>query len=275
MTTIIVSCHINDQYIALQKQSIAKYFTQPYQYIVFNDAKDTADLTSFNIVYPPKIQSLCESLGIEHIRIPQSLHSHRNDVFSKAYTENDDHYVSRCALATQFATNYARKNFPDAKYLLIIDCDMFFINSFNIEEYMQDIWVAGVTQARGHFEYVWNGLFICRLDTPQLNLLSWEAGKVEDVFVDVGGHSIFFLRTLPSEKFKAISNDYFKEDSLGVPVMVQLQNIDSAKKPFPTYLNKELLLDRKVLHIRGGGNWTYLQKVYYEACCDIISQYVN
>jgi hypothetical protein len=274
MSTVIVSCHVNDFYISLQHQSFKRFCKDPYEFIVFNDAKDNPDLVTFGEVFANKVQKTCESLGIQHVRIPQHLHANRSLVFPVAYTEKDDHYVSRCALASQFSMNYVRREFPHAKFFVLIDSDMIMVKPFSVSEFLGDDAMAGVNQSRGHLEYFWNGLFLCNLHScEKLETFSWEAGKVEGVSVDVGGHNALYLRDT-STRFKNILCEHFTEPQ-GLPLMEAFANIDTDMKPTPCYLNKELLLDRCIVHIRGGGNWSYMKRGYLEACCAVLQEFLD
>jgi hypothetical protein len=274
MSTVIVSCHVHDFYISLQHQAFKRFFKDPYEFIVFNDARDTPDLVTFGDVFADKVQTTCESLGIQHVRIPQHLHASRSLVFPVAYTESDDHYVSRCALASQFAMNYVRREFPLAKFFVLIDSDMIVVKQFSVSDFLQHDDVAGVKQSRGHLEYMWNGLFLCNLHScEKLETFSWEAGQIEGVSVDVGGHNALYLRDT-NARVKNISCEHFTEPQ-GFPLLEAFANIDDHLKPSSSYLNKELLLDRCIVHIRGGGNWSYMKRGYLEACCAVLQAFLD
>jgi len=274
MSTVIVSCHVNDFYISLQHQSLQRFCKDVYKFIVFNDARESPDLVTFGEVFGDKIQMKCESLKIQHVRIPQQLHSNRSLVLPHAYVECDDHPVSRCALASQFAMNYVRREIPTAKFLVLIDSDMMLVQDLSFADILKEDVMAGVTQSRGHLEYLWNGLFLCNLhECPSLDRFSWEAGRVEDVPTDVGGHNALYLRDTRT-RVRMIRCEHFT-DSQGIPLLEAFANIQESLKPQPGYLNKELLLNRCIVHIRGGGNWSYVQRGYLDACCDVVQSYLD
>ena len=41
------------------------------------------------------------------------------------------------------------------------------------------------------------------------------------------------------------------------------------------WINKELLLDNKIIHIRGGGGWCYHKEEYHIDCLNLIKKYIN
>ena len=97
------------------------------------------------------------------------MHHNRGKVLPEEWTRknNDehpyyDHPVSRCALSVQYGFNYVINNYKDV-FLFLIDSDMFFIDSFNINDYMKNYDLCGVTQSNSFVNYLWNGLFICNL----------------------------------------------------------------------------------------------------------------
>ncbi len=307
MKTIIYSCHTNSNYIELQYLSIKKYFNTDFEYILFDDSRDHLDLTAYNKIQTNEILDICNRFKINYIRIPQELHKTRDTVMTEYYSKIDDHPVSRCALACQYGFNYIIKNYSNC-YLLLIDCDMFFINDFNILNYMNNYDIAGIPQSRESIYYLWNGLFICNLNNcKNLNDFNWEAGKVyelnefnnkTDIYYscDVGGHNYYYLKknnficnnTVPS-KLKLISNTHVldlnsiwmtSKDENGLDYlsdnikdcMNKLIKIPTPPSPIKDYLNKEILLDNSVIHIRGGGGWCYHKQEYHLECVKIIKE---
>lgn len=308
MKTIIYSCHINANYIELQYESIKKFFKTDYEYIVFNDARTENHLTTYNEIHTDLINNICSKLNIKCVRIPPELHFNRSKVLPECYLEKDDHPVTRCALAVQYGFNYVINNYKD-EYLFLIDSDMFFIDHFNIENYMSGKDIAGITQGREQIVYLWNGLFICSLSNcKNLNLFSWEAGRVvvldenmnitnQIIPTDVGGHNYHYLKKnhyldgmANNGKLKKISNlhtrliESYVLNREGVnpllsekilQLLLKLMKIPSPPSPHENYLNKEIALDKTIIHIRGGGGWCYHQKEYHLECVKIIKNYIE
>ena len=47
------------------------------------------------------------------------------------------------------------------------------------------------------------------------------------------------------------------------------------KDAIDNWINKELILDKKIFHIRGGGGWSYYTESYSTDCVKLISEYIN
>jgi hypothetical protein len=185
---------------------------------------------------------------------------------------------------------------------------MFFIDYFNINEYMKNFNIYGIIQSNGNIFYLWNGLFICDLNIcKNLKEFNWESGKVfeldennnktdKGIGCDVGGHNYYYL-----SKY-----GYFNENKLLLKTIgaMHIGLIDSIwltgenginyldeklinfikkfcflkSKPSDAeegWINKELLLDKKIFHIRGGGGWCYHKENYHKDCIFLINEYID
>jgi hypothetical protein len=314
MKTIIYSTLTNNTFLELQYKSIKKYFQSDFEYIIFDDSRDEKHIISYNKIQTNDIKKTCEKLGIKYIRIPQELHHNRNKVLPEEWTKknNDehpyhDHPVTRCALAVQYGFNHVINNYKDV-FLFLIDSDMFFIDSFNINNYMKKYDLYGITQSNNFIFYLWNALFICNLSKcKKLKEFNWEAGKVfkldennnktnEGVGCDVGGHNYYYLKKYG---YLDENKDKLKKDSslhIGLIDSIWLTGengvnyldeklIDFIKKfcylkSKPTnveegWINKELDLDKKIFHIRGGGGWCYHKEEYHKDCIKLINEYID
>jgi len=185
---------------------------------------------------------------------------------------------------------------------------LFFIDYFNINIYMKNYDLYGITQSNNFVFYLWNGLFICNLNKyKNLEEFNWECGKVykldenynktnEGVSCDVGGHNYYYLKKYG---YLDENKDKLKEDSC-----MHINLIDSIwltgengvnyldeklinfikkfcyLKSKPTaaeegWINKELVLDKKIFHIRGGGGWCYHKEDYHKDCIKLINEYID
>ena len=275
MKTFIYSTHFNiPEYIDLQIKSLYKYFNCEYEFIIINDAKNVGDLTNFNQSnLKDKINSICNQNNINCIRFPQEYHNNRIKLFPNTIEPKTNNAVTRCADVIQFCVNHFVKNY-NTGYLMILDADMFFINNFNIIEFMKNHNIAGIKQKMG---YLWNG--ICIFDSKlNLNELNFDCGYVNNDPVDVGGHTFYFMKKYDDIiKYKSIScshytfEDTFTSESNNIKkLLLEYCNLREDKSA-----NKEIILNKNILHIRSGGNWDYRTKEFKYKELDIIKKFIN
>jgi hypothetical protein len=314
MKTIIYSTLTNNTFLELQYKSIKKYFQSDFEYIIFDDSREEEHIISYNKIQTQNIKKTCENLEIKYIRIPQELHKNRNKVMPEEWTNknNDehpyfDHPVTRCALAVQYGFNHVINNYKDV-FLFLIDSDMFFIDYFNINDYMKNYDLYGIDQSNNFVFYLWNGIFICDLNKcKNLKEFNWESGKVfkldennnktnEGIGCDVGGHNYYYLKKYGylDENKEKIKKDGSMHIGLIDSIWLTGENdieylnkkiVDFIKKfcylkSKPTnaeegWINKELLLNKKIFHIRGGGGWCYHKEEYHKDCIQLINEYID
>jgi hypothetical protein len=274
MKTYIYSTHFNmPEYIELQFKSLKKYFQNEFKFIVINDAKLEGDLTNFNqIDLNEKINNICKKNSIECIRFPQEYHSNRITLFPETKEPKTNNAVTRCSDVTQFCINHFVKNHNN-ELLMILDADMFFINNFNILNFMKNYNLAGIKQKMG---YLWNG--ICIFDS-KLNLkeLNFDCGHVNNEPVDVGGQTYHFMKKYNNViKYKPIScshytfEETFQDESDNIKkILLEYTNLREDKSA-----NKEIILNKSILHIRSGGNWDYRTKEFKYKELEIIKNYI-
>ena len=185
---------------------------------------------------------------------------------------------------------------------------MFFIDYFNINDYMKNYDLYGITQSNDFVFYLWNGLFICDLNKcKNLQEFNWEAGKVfkldennnktnEGLGCDVGGHNYYYFKKygyLDENKDKlkkdgamhiGLINSIWLTGENGVNYLdeklIELIKKFCYLKSKPTnaeegWINKELDLDKKIFNIRGGGGWCYHKEDYHKDCIKLINEYID
>lgn len=280
MKTFIVSTHHNiPEYIELQYKCFIKFFQTDYEFIIINDAKDYPDSTNFyQDDLGSKIRNMCDKYNIQCIDFPQHYHTNRKLLFNKTIEPYIENPVTRCADVTQFAFN---KFCHVDGYLMIIDSDMFLFDYFNIENYLQSglqkINIAGIKQKMG---YLWNGIII--FDTQKLvNLyeMNFDCGIVENSTVDAGGHTYYYMEKYKDMiNFKNITCGHytyeltFIDENLSDKIKELL--IEFTKIRDDKSANKELVLDNKIIHIRGGGNWEYRTLNYRLLQLQLIKEFI-
>tara|TARA_Y100000590_G_scaffold317912_1_gene359685 strand:+ start:3476 stop:4303 length:828 start_codon:yes stop_codon:yes gene_type:complete len=275
MKTYIYSTHFNiPEYIDLQFTSLKKYFQSDFEFIVINDAKIKGDLTNFNqLDLEEKINNICNKNNINCSRFPQEYHNNRKFLFSNTIEPKTNNAVTRCADVTQFCINHFTENYNKG-YLMILDADMFFINYFNILNFMENHNVGGIKQKMG---YLWNG--ICIFDS-KLNLkeLNFDCGYVNNEPVDVGGQTYYFMKKydniikyIPITCSHYTFEETFENESDNIKkILLEYCNLREDKSA-----NKEIILNNCILHIRSGGNWDYRTKEFKYKELDIIKNYIN
>ena len=275
MKTYIYSTHFNmPEYIELQLKSIMRYFECDYKFIVINDAKITGDLTNFNQKdLDDKIYNTCIKNNIEYVRFPQEYHGNRFILFPETKEPKTNNAVTRCSDVTQFCINHFVKNHNNG-YLMILDADMFFINNFNILNFMENYNIGGITQKMG---YLWNGIciFNSKLNLKELN---FDCGYVNNQPVDVGGQTYYFMEKYKDIiKFKPITcshytfEETFENETKEIKkLLLEYCNLREDKSA-----NKEIILNKCILHIRSGGNWDYRTKEFKYNELNIIKNYID
>lgn len=275
MKTYIYSTHFNiPEYIDLQIKSLRKFFKSEFKFIVINDAKLEGDLTNFNQVnLEEKINSICDKNNLECVRFPQDLHLNRNKLFPNTTEPKCNHPSARTSGTVQYCVNHFVKNYNNG-YLMILDADMFFINDFNIIEFIKNYNVAGIKQKMG---YLWNG--ICIFDS-KLNLkeLNFDCGYINKDPVDTGGQTYYFMQKYKNIiKYKPITCSHytfektFKKESDNIKKIL----LEYCKLRKDRSANKEIILDNCILHIRNGGNWDYKTKEFKYKELEITKKYIN
>lgn len=250
---LVITHHFNrPDFIEIQFQTLKKFMRTPYRFVVFNDAK-TCELED-------AIQSSCDRLGVECIRIPQNIHKTPNDP----------------AIACADVVNYSLQNLGLSHdgYMMILDADMFLVKPFDIDNYMKDTIIAGHPQVRGHVNYIWNGIFI--LDVPNLidkQSVDFSCGMVEGELCDVGGYMYYYFQKHPEIRMKAMVPHYYlgnfyKKDLRLLPPFAQWM---CQQRNY----NCEFFIGDTFFHYRSGGNWDHRSASYHIRKTKILHQFIE
>jgi hypothetical protein len=247
---VITHAYHRPDFIALQEKTFRVFLKDDYEFVVFNDASDPKKYEA--------IQQVCASLHLNCIPIPQEIH--RRPYLPRMKGEPYDHPVVRCANVVQYSLDTL--GFDHEGFVMIIDSDMFLVGELNVAEYMQGVDIAGMSQSRGHVEYLWNGILFFNMQTlPDRRELSFNCGDVEGHPCDVGGYSYYYMRNHPEARIR-----FFDHNAL---VATHLQEERSALHPFvrlmleEDVLNCEFFMHYKLFHYRGGGNWDHKSEEYH------------
>ena len=223
MIHIFTSVVNRPDFVSIQDKLFKKFLKNEYKFHVIDDSIDGRITEEF--------QWTCKSGGIEYYRKPPA-----------TKTMNP---AQACAHTVQWTyDNIIRKNHSE-DIVFFLDSDMFLIDEFDIEEYMEDAIIAGLPQVRGHVTYMWNGIMFFNMPKIEDKDIDFSDGVVEGEMTYVGGHTYwYFLRN--GIEMKRTDQEYPEYPT-------HYNNID-LQKDAGGY-NMELHLEGKFLHYRAATNW--------------------
>jgi hypothetical protein len=246
MTIQIFTTVVNrPDFVEIQQKLFKKFLKDEYQFHVVDDSIDE-DISK-------EFKRVCDSNFVTYYRKPQSEEKKFDNPLAGARHATE---TIQWTYDTIIKQNYSED------LILFCDSDMFLLDDFSLEEYMEGETIAGHLQVRGHVRYIWNGIMffdmkkISEID-PNLN---FSDGVVEGQQTDIGGHLHPYFKKY-NIQFKRINDsgtdggDYpeYPTEYNGVQIPVLLTS-DMWCKPEDGY-NFELHLDGKFLHYRAGTNW--------------------
>ena len=225
MIHIFTSVVNRPDFVTLQDKLFKKFLKNEYTFHIVDDSVEPQITEQF--------ENICSLNGCEYYRKP--------------LTNKPLNPAQACAHTVQWTyDNIIRKNHTD-DIVFFLDSDMFLIDEFDIEEYMEDAIIAGLPQVRGHVTYMWNGIMFFNMPKIEDKDIDFSEGIVEGEMTDVGGYTYwYFLRT-------GIEMKRTDEEAPVYPTHyndIELQN-DEVTKGY----NVELHLDSKFLHYRAATNW--------------------
>ena len=240
---IVTSVINNPTFIELQYNSLKKHMKIPYEFIVFNDAKEWADFSNFedpNI--KSKITNKCLLLGITCINIPNELHK----------TEKGP--AKRCADAMNYLKNYMISR--QARYLLL-DSDMFLVK--DMTECFDLFDAAIVYQKRWKtMIYPWNGIaYFNMYHLKGQDMLDWGCPWNGDVGMNnhrwlKHNYNLYNSKIHPIHHLASCQWDEKQTPpDFNVGLLQFLKN-DVRNKDGKFFCE---LYEGKFLHYRAGGNW--------------------
>jgi len=225
MIHIFTSVVNRPDFVILQDKLFKKFLKNEYKFHIVDDSVEPEISEQFEIA--------CSLNELEYYRKPPA-----NKPMNPAQA---------CAHTVQWTyDNIIRKNHVD-DIVFFLDSDMFLIDEFDIEEYMEDAIIAGLPQIRGHVTYMWNGIMFFNMPKIEDKDIDFSDGIVEGEMTDVGGHTYwYFLRT--GIKMK-------KTDEECPVYPTHYNDIELQNEEVTRGYNVELHLDCKFLHYRAATNW--------------------
>jgi hypothetical protein len=190
-----------------------------YQLQVVYDTSDNQYLEEFT--------SICDENGI-------NLYHHQSEPGKTASYYNSD--------SIQWIYDTTIRNYDENCIVLFLDHDMFLIDSFNINNFMQEYDLAGPVQSRGSVSYVWPGLLFFKKDSLIGEEFDFYPKQVQGHFLDScgGTHTL-----IDNPRIKYFSTDIQYPDEYGD---IDLKEVDEG-------YGFELHLEQKFLHFRNASGW--------------------
>lgn len=225
MIHIFTSVVNRPDFVILQDTLFKKFLKNDYKFHIVDDSVESQVSGEF--------QSICESNKLQYYRKPP--------------TNKPLNPAQACAHTVQWTyDNIIRKNHAN-DIVFFLDSDMFLIDEFDIEEYMEDAIIAGLPQVRGHVTYMWNGIMFFNMPKIEDKDIDFSDGIVEGEMTDVGGHTYwYFLRTCIEMK---------RTDEECPVYPTHYNDIEIQNEEVTRGYNIELHLDCKFLHYRAATNW--------------------
>jgi hypothetical protein len=227
--------HNRPDFIPLQLRSFARFLTDDFEYLVFNNAATASD--------DREIRETCARLGVECIEVEERNH----------LTVNCSH-----ASALQWSFHQYLK-YETECIAAILDSDMFMISDFSLNDYLDGYDLAGVSQSRGHVYYLTNDIIFFNMAAlPDKDAMNFMCDKIEGVHVDVGGDLYYWLKNNPSLRIRYIKSTgqiWSGKNNLQLLPEAILNDYDDDYK--------FSIVENAFLHYGRGSNWDRKSEEYH------------
>lgn len=226
------------EFLYTQFETIKKFVKdEDWEFIVFNNVPATI------LDRQIKIKKICKELEIKCL-----------DVRFRTF-------ISGAAQICAYGIHWAYHRFfrweKDTIHV-ILDSDMFFINDFNFNEYLDDNQICAIHQRRGNVEYLWNGFVIMKGgELPDKNHFDYRLGNVEGERTDVGGKLHYWLKRNPDAKVKYIMHSGHADASKTEMLPIEFREEYKAEYCFQ-------FIENAIIHYRAGSNWDKKSKDFVD-----------
>lgn len=264
---IITHSYNRPDFIEIQYRTFKKFLKDDYKFVVFNDApgQDTCN----------EINAMCAKLGLECIRIPQKIHTYA--YLYRLPRERLNHPCVRCANVVQYSLNEMGLKHDDI--VAIIDSDMFLVKEFSIRNFMQNLDLAGLPQARPKgVNYIWNGLIFFDMKTlPNKELINFNCGEVDKVPVDVGGQMHHYFQKANNPRVRYFQQDYVAKNAHKSDTELASMGFE---RPMIKFIHAnppivELYEQGTFIHYRSGTNWDGKSTGYHQSKTAIFNRLIT
>ena len=187
----------------MQKKTFDRFMKNKFHYVVFSDARPELMDTLHGKQSDKLIQSTCDSLGVEHIAVPQEVHN--GDMRVGTWKHMD-------------CLDWAVRNYSDIRkydYVWISDSDTFLMEEFDVEEYMAGYDFAGMPIFSGHVKYYRPQLIIYPIPIHDIfiNYRMRTDYSIEGQHPDGCGALYLMFKEHPQLKVRQIMETYCKRNT--------------------------------------------------------------
>lgn len=275
-------------FIKIQHKTFKKFLEDDYEFIVFNDAPA--------LEMENKINEICAHYGIRCVRIPQDIHD--QPYLQRWPGENYNHPTVRNVNVVQYSLDIL--GFDHDDIVVLLDSDMFLVKKFSVRDFLKGYDLGGRLLGRGSrvacgdILYLWHGLaFLDMRALPNKRSLNFNCGRVENLPIDAGGHSYYYLKSHPTIRAQYIN--YYFSDELRCNACKQEQlflcnhNYDDLKMiGFDEYQIQlmqsihnnpqsgiEFFHNNTFLHYRCGSNWDNQTPGFHRQKTNALCRYIK
>ncbi len=252
-------------FIEIQHKTFQKFIKEDYEFIVFNDASEAA--------MAQNIARMCQQYQIPCIRIPQEIHQ-RPYLYRLPGENYNDPAVRNCNVVQYSLNEYG---FAHDDILVLVDSDLFLVREFSFRDCLKEHDMVGLPQGMG---YLWIGFVILNMKAlPNIQTLSFNCGRVNNIPVDAGGHSYHYIHDNPSVRVKYVSQFYpqnFKPEELTRDLLTSYKfETKAIDFILSNPSNIEFLFDNCFLHYRSGTNWDRKSPDYHARKMALVNNYID
>lgn len=257
MIKIFVFTSNRPDFIDLQAASFRKYLKDDFEFVVFNNAKLSGD-SSYN-----EINERCKAVGATSIDVQKdsALINKCQGLETTCSIFNPHGVYSIANVAHAYALNWAWQNVISKEKgpIAVFDMDIFLIQPISLIKVLQSHHLCCVYDGKPRSNqgppimYMWPTFVIADMaKLPSPETLNWWCGQIENVPVDVGGHTYEYFQAHPELDILNVRRTHF---------------IDSINGDFnpanPSNYDEFTLGDSIVLHYRSGSNWNRRNDEYH------------
>ena len=278
---ILTFAHNKPDFIEIQHLTFNKFLTDDYEFVVFNDANES------NI--KRDIEAICCKYDIKCIPIPQEIHTY--SYLPHEPGESLNHPTVRNVTVVQYALDTL--GFAHNDILVLLDSDLFLTKQFSFRQFLKGYDLGGMCLGNGNVTYLWHGLAILDMSKlPDKETLTFNCGRVNNIPIDAGGHSYYFISKHPELKIHWIEN--YSHSSHFYCQKCKITNInndfvckhnddiikqrgfnDNDIQLLKTAPNIEIYQNFTFVHYRAGTNWENRPCDYHKVKMAALKAYIS
>jgi hypothetical protein len=232
-------------FIPLQQMAFSSFLKDDFDFTVFNNSATENDGS--------RIKDSCSQLGIKCIDVEERTQKTAGNSHATALEWSFHKYIK----------------YNENTISIIIDSDMFLIQEFSANEYLNCYDLAAVPQSRGYVNYLSPELMFFNIDAlPDKDHMEFTGGIVEGFPVDIGGRLYYWLGKNKDLKIRYIvhSGQICSENDNLVLVPREMENYQDYRFD---------ILDKAFLHYGAGSNWNYKSEEYHKNKTDCLEKFLK